>query len=498
MLEQGELETAHSKESAHTVHGWFPGEQSIEAYDALLEDEEADVSADYSDLSYEEEKPIEYTRRSYFRWPHVDVRRIFWASVPSFLAHAFGHGDEDSIVPDSTATSYLNGLRGIAAIIVVIMHNTDDFPFIHRGWGETEVDHYIIQLPFFRLIHCGIFSVCIFFVISGFALTYGPLKKAHSGQVETSVGTLPSSVFRRPIRLFLPVVPVIFVTLALKTFGLYYNVYSRGVEGPPATGIWGHLAMAWKTLMIIVTQSTTGSILPQAWTLSVEYKGSLLVFLCCLALGRVSPLVRLSVVMTLFVWFWTLGADGNMWQPCLFLWGMILADVRHVRDKLPNLTGSLDRAAAASWWPVFVFAIFLGGYPINGNTFAATGYWWLAYIPVFGQDPARSFPSVAAMILVTALENLPLLQRGLNARWVLYLGEISYGVYLVHWAAERCFLTMGLKYKMLNAGYSIGVAWTLTFVLGLVLSVWFGDVHWRMVDQKSVRFARWLTKTLGV
>lgn len=129
MLEQGELGTAMkvlSKESADTVRGWFSGGQASESYEPLLEDEEADLSADLSELSYEEEKPIEYTRRSWFRWRRFHARRIFWTLLPSFVAHAYGYGDENSVVPDSHPTSYLNGLRGIAAMVVIILHYTDD------------------------------------------------------------------------------------------------------------------------------------------------------------------------------------------------------------------------------------------------------------------------------------------------------------------------------------------------------------------------------------
>lgn len=338
----------------------------------------------------------------------------------------------------------------------------------------------------------------IFFVLSGFVLTYSPLKKAHSGQVEACIGSLPSSVFRRGMRLFFPTIPLLFIVLVLKTYGLYYNSGSRDPEGPPATGILEALVVVWQNFIIITTQTTTGSFLPQAWTLSVEFKGSILVFLCCLALGRVSPLARLSVVAIIFVFFWTLGADGDMWQPCLFLWGMVLADIRHLRNKLPSLEGSLERTASYSWWLVFAFSLWLGGYPINGHAFNAVGYGWLEYFPTFGQDPARTFPAVGAMILVTSLENLPPLQRLLNARWVLYLGEVSFGMYLVHWAVERSFLGMGLKFSMQNAGYSLGVAWTCSFTVVIVLTLWFGDLHWRFVDQKCVRLARWLTTTLGV
>lgn len=352
----------------------------------------------------------------------------------------------------------------------------------------------MMQLPFIRLTYCGIYMVAIFFVISGFALTYSPLKKSHAGQSVDAIGSLPSSIFRRPFRLFMPIVPILAVTSILIHYKGFYSPPSSQPHEPVANGFWSQIIFIWQTLTTIITQSTTATIMPQGWTLSLEYQGSLLVFTCCMTFARASALTRILCVLGLLIFFLNL----SMWQPCLFLAGMILADVRHARQKLPSLTWAASKAVSVTSWLLLVVALFLGGWPTQGNGYAATGYSWFTWVPTAGIDPTRFFPSVSAIALVTALENLPILQRGLNSRWVLYLGEISYGLYLVHWVVGRSFITWGLKYKMLGAGYSMAVAWSVTFVIMLVLSIWLGDVHWRLVDQKSVRFSHWLSKRFGV
>ncbi|GJC77676.1 hypothetical protein ColLi_00514 [Colletotrichum liriopes] len=455
------------KGSLKSMRGWFLGAPPDESYIALRGDEERDRS---TELPLHEIGATSSPSRaqSYGTgWrPKDAARRMFWLLLPSFLSRALGHVDEDGAIPMASATSYLNGLRGLASFIVTIGHNTDDYLWIYRGWGETDEDRYLVQLPFIRLAFCGIYMVTIFFVISGFVLTYSPLKKSHAGQGVDAIGSLPSSIFRRPFRLFMPVVPILVVTCILIHYQAFYVAPGRQPHGPVANGVWSQITFIWRTLITIITQSTTATIMPQGWTLSVEYQGSLLF---------------------------------SMWQQCLFLSGMILADVRHARQKLPPLlTGAAHKAANVASWLLLVFALFLGGWPTHGNGYAAAGYSWFTWVPTAGIDPTRLFPSIAAVALVAALENLPVLQRCLNSRWVLYLGEISYGLYLVHWVVGRSFATWGLKYQMLDAGYSMTVAWSVTFVIMLVLSIWLGDVYWRLVDRKSVQLAQWLSRKFGI
>lgn len=135
--------------------------------------------------------------------------RFILILFPSFIARQLGYYSD---VKPSRAddTSYLIGLRGIAAVIVVIQHTSEEYyPENHGCYGDgpPEEDHYI-QLPFLHLINNGSFAVALFFVISGFALSYGSLRKIYAGNAEAAIAAMPSSVLRRPIRLFLPIVPV--------------------------------------------------------------------------------------------------------------------------------------------------------------------------------------------------------------------------------------------------------------------------------------------------
>ncbi|KAK2002950.1 acyltransferase [Colletotrichum falcatum] len=480
------------KESVNTITGWFNRTQPGKSYIPLVDEEQAECSSGL----LVGEKQLHRSRSFHSDWHAKHAfQRIFWVMIPSFLAQALGRADYNSVIPAANETSYLNGLRGIASLIVALQHTIDaDYSLIHRAWGDGDENRNLLQLPFIRIAHSGIFMVCIFFVISGFALTYSPLKKSHRGQGDIAIRALPSSIFRRPFRLFIPLVPVVAVSTLLVYFQAFYKLNENTPMQPVATGLWGHIYFACRSLYLIITSGNVDTVMPQGWTLVIEYQGSLLVFLCCMAFARASDLVRIPFVFSVLIFYFNQGA----WPQCLFLTGMLLADARQLRERLPGLSRSARKVVTLALWIMLIIGLFLGGWPAHGNGWAGVGWSSLTWVPTFGVDPLRYFTSVGAVAVIIALENLPVLQRGFNTRFALYLGEISYSMYLIHWVAGKCFLTAGLKYRMIGEGYSLATSFSISFVITMVLTIWFADMHWRLVDTRSVQFAHWLSKRCGI
>ncbi|KAM3515431.1 hypothetical protein MY11210_000993 [Beauveria gryllotalpidicola] len=218
--------------------------------------------------------------------------RAFWFLMPSFIANYFNPAQDEGVAPPKPfPTSYLNSLRGIASLIVVIQHNSSEyFESNYRGWGDQADDHYIIQLPFIRLLVSGGFMVAIFFVISGFSLTYGPLERICRGDTDAAIGSLPSSLFRRPFRLFLPAVPVVIICTIMKRFEVLYGHQQRKpIPFTSEPGLLGFLKATWRGFMAVIRVEGDAQDKLQLWTLSIEFQGSLVVFLCCLAFARTKP-----------------------------------------------------------------------------------------------------------------------------------------------------------------------------------------------------------------
>lgn len=109
-------------------------------------------------------------------------------------------------------TAWLDGLRGFAALLVYLHHNQLWSHDIHgnavfeNSFGYSGL-HYFAALPFIRhFFSGGHFAVAIFFVISGYVLSVKSLSSIQQNQHVAAADSLGSALFRRWLRLYLPVI----------------------------------------------------------------------------------------------------------------------------------------------------------------------------------------------------------------------------------------------------------------------------------------------------
>lgn len=131
-------------------------------------------------------------------------------------------------------TAFLDGMRGVAAFIVMICHNTYNHYDIFYGYGAggNGQNLELYKLPFIRVVYQGATMVAVFFVISGYALSYKPVKLMRSKNWQTLSQSLGSSIFRRAMRLFLPcIVSTFFVSIII-----WAGFYNMGAEYARSNG----------------------------------------------------------------------------------------------------------------------------------------------------------------------------------------------------------------------------------------------------------------------
>ena len=459
-------------------------------------------------------------------------------------------------------TAYLDGLRGVAALIVYIFHFSYLwFPFLRNGYGTSPTDNLLLQLPIIRILHSGRSSVTIFFVISGFVLTLRTLTAIHKGQGDKVLDGLAGSLFRRPFRLYLPILVSTGIAAVLIRWNNVYIPDLNGGDIPPHPATWQEQVQNWFEVterMVSPFYGVTGrqnlwgnSYNGHLWTIPVEFKGSLEVFLLLLAFARSKRWVHVVGVVVAAYWQMVKGD----FDQTLFCTGLLLSELSLV---LPGSSGWLvqrvsGRVRHVVTMAVFLFSVHLMSYPERKGP-SSPGFRTLSKIvPTFYQnneDRIQQFwISVGAILFILALmyspsvsgpwrrwltssvdvgrdestteigDDEPLLQKLFTNGFAQYLGQISYSLYLWHGAVNHI---VGLRllhpalamWKAAEAG-AAGLVdggfgneattvrasgwneymwkWAWTFVLNTFVLFWVSDLFHRGVDVYAVRLTRSLS-----
>jgi peptidoglycan/LPS O-acetylase OafA/YrhL len=280
--------------------------------------------------------------RVFFMFRHIWSKRspVPTILVPSFL-HKKSGGSSNKVAP----TAWLDGMRGIAAFFVYIRHfSAITHPNIQPGFGSSDSNRWIIQLPFLRLLISGPSMVALFFIISGYALSWGPLRALHlNGSPEQSLNRLSSATFRRATRLFLPGIASTFMIMICISLGMYdrgQRAFESDVDmpgfhepQPPQfrndpfnVQFWDWVNSTWKWLNIWGVSGHPYN--PHLWTLSVEFRCSIALFVVLVALARTKAIWRLSGLGTMVIYcYYT-----NAWSEWMFFAGGFLAQLRLLQE----------------------------------------------------------------------------------------------------------------------------------------------------------------------
>ncbi len=295
-------------------------------------------------------------RRVGARWPAIYAQlEEFQVLVPMFLRPAGGGAGAPTRRMHPTA--WLDGLRGIAAFLVV-WHHASLLWFewhIHNGYGSADGERWLIQLPWVRLLIAGPPHVCVFFVISGYALSYKPLRLSRQGRYGEAGEAIHSSVFRRHTRLFLMPVLLTFLAALMGYAGLFgsnsnwKNVAIASRIPPRGDGTFFGQIGDWLHAIIGLVNPLSGDLSrgnrffydPNLWTLPVEFDCSLMLFLAQAAFNRFRPLVRIAFMLAVA----TFAMAYIHWQAFLFLAGMIICDLHFEFDGIGGAPAAAPAAA---------------------------------------------------------------------------------------------------------------------------------------------------------
>lgn len=414
------------------------------------------------------------------------------AALPRFMQPG-GLKNKNELHP----TAYLDALRGWAALFVFRYHM-----YANKTW--------LLEQPVFRAILNGRGMVDIFFVISGYVLSYRLLKMIRNQQHGLQKA-LASSTFRRWFRLYVSTGIASLVT----AFATYLGWCLHFLRQPTFYAqmmdwVWDFLSSSnpfgdirgWWYGAVFRTKY-----LDQMWTIPVEFRGSLVVFWFCAAAAFLSTRGRR-------IFAWVVIALCYLWgciYASLFLLGMLIADVsfdRHPerlqRIRLPQQQDNETLAdqppkqsisAKIGYVCLAIVALFLIGQPSDGQGYSGPFPWqylskaipW--YYP--GELGEHFWLSIGSSLLVFALDSCRMLQIPFEWGFSQYLGDISFGIYAMHNTVNWCLyipIVEPWRAAHLGDGYFSGLPGILFTTL---VVLWTADYFTR-IDDWVVWFGKWL------
>ena len=199
-------------------------------------------------------------------------------------------------------TSWLDGLRGYAAFFVILYHLRQAYTgSVHVAYGTNENDTNPLQLPIIRLMFAGQAMVALFFVVSGYSLSWGSSKDLHKGDVGKCLDRIRSSVFRRALRLYLPTLASAFMAMLCRSLGLYewgHKMDIRGYKAPEPERFDSFFAQVADYLsksieFLNVWRGDAHAYYLPSWSIPIEFKCSILLYVGILAVSKLRLIPRM-------------------------------------------------------------------------------------------------------------------------------------------------------------------------------------------------------------
>ena len=385
---------------------------------------------------------------------------------------------------------YLDGLRGVAALMVVFWHFSATFmPFLNAKslFPKSGLMHVAVNYGF-SVFYNGNFAVCIFFVLSGYVLTQGFFRSGNGVELG-----------RKAIGRYVRLAPPILVGSLICAVLIYFDLYSNGMvhqivgsgdadyklnRGILALNPSGFL---YEVLIRDFLVNDDAHLLnPAFWTMEIEFRGSLLVFAVAFlvyraaqALGPARLRGRISEETFLFLTINLLGLLLVLSTHVrgLYFWNMLIG----VAFAAIGPVRSLSRLA---WIPLLALALFLGG--DNGGL--AYGHINPALNLLCPGNGVQVAHVIGASLLLLVILGNETLQAVLSKSICRFLGRVSFSLYILHGPiiyALACGLFLKL-YSHLPFGLLVAGLFVMTVSFALLAA----SLMSRFIDEPAVKWSR--------
>jgi len=353
---------------------------------------------------------------------------------------------------------YIDGLKGIGALMVYLCHFV--FAFYYAAYslvpenantaGGIEI---VIGKTPLNLLYNGNSAVCLFLVFSGFVLCLSYFRDRDKSR-------LKQNARKRYFRLMPVILAVNVLIFLLMSLGLYQN---KAVSVLTKSEAWfqgfnqfrpDFLGMLYESLIGCFLQGSNdyNGVL---WTIPYLFWGALVVYLAAYLAGE-NPLRYIAYAVMILV-----SVKTDIYFAGIFL-GFVLCDFYCTQDWLMDLYRKTKLLPVLA----FLFGFYLLSYPSIGTDMGGTIYGILPPAFTVIYHLAGAFLATAGVLGCGAL------QKFFAWKPFLYLGKVSYSLYLLHFpviATFSCWFFL-LMHERLGYHMTVGVDFVLTTLLVLAVS----------------------------
>jgi peptidoglycan/LPS O-acetylase OafA/YrhL len=385
----------------------------------------------------------------------------------------------------------LDSLRGLAAFTVVISHCLIAFPLFYAAHYHNAFSNQIAWLMSHTPLHtmwAGHEAVVLFFILSGFVLALPFLNNRQSSYGVYAV--------RRICRIYLPYIVAIFASMAV--FSALFPPGSQNFNGtlsPWFNEQWSQSMTPYRILsFVLMFGYDTHNIVTSTWSLIHEMRISLIFPFIMFIVIRIKSWVKTGIIgigaalllKTALVIIakkvhqeqlndLVISFSATFYYSAFFFIGALMAKHRE------ELIRSVKRYGAGGRTLMIVVGILLynlewiipkiGYEKYNGNF-------------LFGNASTIiiDFGTAAGVFFFISLL-LGTQKSFMNTPFMLWLGKISYSVYLIH------------PIILLTLVHSLGeqVSPVALIIAVPVLALLVGDVYYRLVESPSITIGKLLT-----
>jgi len=369
------------------------------------------------------------------------------------------------------------------------------FPAFANPADEVDAVPRLLQRPFLRLFVAGPFWLAVFFLLSGYVCALKPLRLFREGRIDDGRRAIEGGAFRRVPRLVIPTTAATVLIWILNKLGAFKAAQNAGSDWlrrtvPPDEAVTGlikncvHRVKGRSNQKFNTWARSENRYEAIQWTLGFEMRGSMLLFIGLLATASCTPTARTVLLFSLIAYFYE---AGDLLSGFLFYSGALLADV------------SLCIPETKKRWPIAltILALFFGSYPNEPERAAYSRFLKTVfdrYITVSGGmsqkkpltlgETHRTIAAIASILLVISILLNASLQHLLSHRLLVFLGSVSFPLYLLHGTFMRTVLAW--------AYYSVHAEWQAAVIFVLWASVLLAACYvWRKtVDEFALLVSR--------